>query len=294
MDGAALRPRSLPDSSTPRSPSIGDSPSVRATVPSVSGPQLEIVLPVYNEAQILQRSLERLLAFLAEAFPLTWRITIADNGSTDETFDIATQLAEANAKVCAVRITEKGRGRALRSCWQNSDAAVVAYMDIDLSTDLAALYPLVAPILAGEADLSIGTRLDADSTVNRGWKRELISRSYNRIVRAALGTSFSDAQCGFKAVRSDVARELLPAVADNGWFFDTEMLVLADRLRYRIWEVPVEWTDDPDSRVRVVGTARDDLWGIARILWESGRVRSLGMSALARKLFPSAAIGAHR
>ena len=165
----------------------------------------------------------------------------------------------------AVRIDRPGRGGALRSVWSASEADVCAYMDVDLSTDLNALLPLVAPLLSGHSDVAIGTRLARGARVIRGPKREIISRCYNLLLHATLGTRFSDAQCGFKAIRADVARALLPLTTDTGWFFDTELLVLAERAGLRIHEVPVDWIDDPDSRVNVVGTALADLRGIVRL-----------------------------
>src|SRR5439155_19696948 len=160
----------------------------------------------------------------------------------------------------------KGRGRALRAAWSASRATVVAYMDVDLSTDLGALLPLVAPLLSGHSDVAIGTRLASGARVVRGPKRELISRSYNLILRTTLRANFSDAQCGFKAMRADVARALLPLVEDEGWFFDTELLVLTEHNGLRIHEVPVDWVDDPVSRVDIVSTAADDLRGVWRLL----------------------------
>jgi putative flippase GtrA len=150
--------------------------------------------------------------------------------------------------------------------WSASSSPVLAYMDIDLSTDLDALLPLVAPLVSGHSDLAIGTRLARGAQVVRGARREAISRSYNLLVRTALGTGFSDAQCGFKAIRADVARLLLPLVEDQAWFFDTELLALAEHNGFRIHEVPVDWVDDPDSRVHVVDTAVQDLKGVWRVL----------------------------
>jgi putative flippase GtrA len=175
------------------------------------------------------------------------------------------RLARDLPNVTARHLDRKGRGLALRSAWSASDAAVVAYMDVDLSTDLDALLPLVAPLVSGHSDLAIGSRLAPGSSVARGPKRELISRTYNLILRTVLASRVRDAQCGFKAVRADVARRLLPAVADDGWFFDTELLVLAEHNGLRIHEVPVDWIDDVDSRVHVARTAFDDLRGTARI-----------------------------
>ncbi len=209
--------------------------------------------------------MRRLASYLRESFPFSARITIADNGSTDATWALADQLARELPPVRAVRMERPGRGRALRAIWSRSEAEVLAYMDVDLSTDLNALLPLVAPLLSGHSDLAIGTRLARGSRVIRGPKRELISRSYNLLLRTLMGARFSDAQCGFKAIRRDQARALLPLTQDTAWFFDTELLVLAERAGLRIHEVPVDWIDDLDSRVDIVATALADLRGMARL-----------------------------
>jgi len=229
-------------------------------------PVLDVVVPVYNEQAALAHSVRRLHGYLQENFAVPTRITIADNASTDATPQIAARLAEELSGVRVVRLEQKGRGRALHAVWSTSDAPVLAYMDVDLSTDLAALAPLVAPLISGHSDLAIGTRLGRGSRVIRGAKREFISRCYNLILKSTLAAKFSDAQCGFKAIRADVAKSLLPHVVDTGWFFDTELLVLAERSGLRIHEVPVDWVDDPDSRVDIVATAAADLKGIGRLL----------------------------
>ena len=228
-------------------------------------PVLDVVIPVFNEQEALAPSVHRLHRYLAETLPFPVRITIADNASVDDTPRVAAALAEELESVRVVRLEQKGRGRALNAVWTNSDAPVLAYMDVDLSTDLSALAPLVAPLISGHSDLAIGTRLARTSRVVRGPKREVISRCYNMILKTTMSAKFSDAQCGFKAIRADVARRLLPLVADTGWFFDTELLVLAERSGLRIHEVPVDWIDDPDSRVDILATATADLKGIARM-----------------------------
>lgn len=239
-------------------------------------PMIDIVLPVYNEQTALGPSVERLHDHLSRGFPFTWRITIADNASTDRTAQIAASLAATLPQVRVVRLDAKGRGRALRTAWTTSDAAVLAYMDIDLSTDLAALLPLVAPLVSGHSDIAIGSRLAAGARTVRGPKREAISRVYNRLIRLLFSNRFRDAQCGFKALRADVARRLLPEVADQEWFFDTELLLLAEHNRLRIAEIPVDWVDDPDSSVHIVRTATDDLKGLVRVArrfwWGDGLV----------------------
>lgn len=233
--------------------------------PSSGGLALEIVVPVFNEQAVLENSITKLANYLSQEMPSTWQITIADNASTDNTSTIAQRLAAQLPNVVHRRLEVKGRGFALRDAWSASSANVVAYLDVDLSTDLAALPPLVAPLLSGHSDISIGTRLGQSSRVSRGPKREFISRSYNYLLRRTLQVKFSDAQCGFKALRADVARRILPHIEDNGWFFDTEMLIIAERSGLRIHEIPVDWIDDPDSRVDIKQTALDDLRGLVRV-----------------------------
>lgn len=245
--------------------SLSTLPSQDAGSARVTAPVLDVVVPVYNEETDLEPCIRRLHGYLAAYFPYRFRITIADNASIDNTAAVAQRLKTEFPEVEAVHLAQKGRGRALNHVWTHSDAAVLAYMDVDLSTDLGALLPLVAPLISGHSDLAIGSRLARGSRVVRGAKREFISRSYNLILRTTMAARFSDAQCGFKAIRSDVARRLLPMVEDTGWFFDTEMLVLAERAGLRIHEVPVDWVDDPDSRVDIVSTAMEDLKGIVRI-----------------------------
>jgi cellulose synthase/poly-beta-1,6-N-acetylglucosamine synthase-like glycosyltransferase len=227
---------------------------------------VEIVVPVYNEAPQLAERIIALRTFLDESFPFQSVVTIVDNASTDNTFVVATALSDSMSGVAALHLDRKGRGFALREAWSTSRAPVVAYMDVDLSTSLEALLPLVAPLLSGHRDVAIGSRLARGARVVRGPKRELISRTYNLILRMTLRGRFSDAQCGFKALRRDAAERILPLVEDNQWFFDTELLVMAERLGLRIGEVPVDWVDDPDSRVHIVSTATDDLRGIWRML----------------------------
>ncbi|MCC5581852.1 bifunctional glycosyltransferase family 2/GtrA family protein [Microtetraspora sp. AC03309] len=236
---------------------------------------VEVVVPVYNEQRVLAESIRRLHGYLTRDFPYGFRITIADNASTDDTWAIAGELARELPNVHALHLDEKGRGRALRRAWGESEADVVSYMDVDLSTDLDAFLPLVAPLLTGHSDLAIGTRLATTSNVVRGPKREFISRAYNLLLRSLMGARFSDAQCGFKAGRTEIVRALLPIVEDQEWFFDTELLLLAERHGLRIHEVPVDWVDDPDSRVDIVRTATDDLRGMWRVTRKtlSGAVR---------------------
>jgi glycosyltransferase involved in cell wall biosynthesis len=257
-------------------------------------PLIEIVIPVYNEELVLARNIRRLHRYLLESFPFSFIITIADNASTDATLTIARQLAAELAQVRAVHLALKGRGRALRQVWAHSSADVVAYMDVDLSTSLDAFLPLVAPLLSGHSDLAIGSRLSRGSAVVRGRKRELISRGYNLMLHTVMAARFSDAQCGFKAGRTEVVQALLPGVEDDAWFFDTELLLLAENSGLRIHEVPVDWVDDPDSRVNIGQTIRDDLRGMLRVARRSlfGSPGSVRMPAdLGRQLRRFAVVG---
>jgi putative flippase GtrA len=246
--------------------------SARPEDKTVTAPVLDIVIPVYNEEKGLADCVRRLHAHLRDFVPFPARITIADNASVDATLEVAHRLRAQFDNVEVVHLDRKGRGRALRTVWENSDAQVVAYMDVDLSTDLNALLPLVAPLVSGHSDVAIGTRLSPASRVVRGPKREFISRCYNLILRTSLRARFSDAQCGFKAMRTGVARQLLPLVEDGEWFFDTELLIIAERADLRIHEVPVDWVDDPDSRVDILDTAKKDLQGV----WRLGRALATG------------------
>ncbi|MBV9514237.1 MAG: bifunctional glycosyltransferase family 2/GtrA family protein [Mycobacteriaceae bacterium] len=259
-------PTTVADLEATARPVFGTRRNAIALARDAGVPVLDVVVPVYNEEAALGPSVRRLHRYLRENLPFATRITIADNASVDATPRIAAELAGELDGVRVVRLEQKGRGRALHFVWATSDAPVLAYMDVDLSTDLAALAPLTAPLISGHSDLAIGSRLRRESRVVRGAKREVISRCYNLILKSTLAAKFSDAQCGFKAIRADVAAELLPHVVDTGWFFDTELLVLAERSGLRIHEVPVDWVDDPDSRVDIVATATADLKGVARLM----------------------------
>ncbi len=255
-------------------------PSPSPAVRQRPAADVEVVVPVYNEQRSLDASIRRLHHFLSSEFPFSWQITIADNASSDATPAIARALVDELSHVRLLRLEQTGRGRALRAAWSASDARVVCYMDVDLSTDLKGLLPLVAPLLSGHSELAIGTRLAAGSRVTRGLKREVVSRGYNYLLRLALRVRFSDAQCGFKAVRADVLGELLADVRDQAWFFDTELLVLAQRRHLRLHEVPVDWVDDPDSTVHITSTAFADLRGVARLGWAAPIVRFLSIGIL--------------
>lgn len=240
-----------------------------AVPPQAADPRVdvEIVIPVYNEERALVPCIQQLTDYLDKRFPYSATITIADNASTDGTWPLAQLLAETLPNVNAVHLDQKGRGRALHATWSISEAKVVCYMDVDLSTDLAALPPLVASLLSGHSQIAIGSRLARGAQVRRGAKREVISRCYNALLRTILHVRFSDAQCGFKAARADCVQNLLPLVEDTQWFFDTELLVVAERSGMRIHEVAVDWDEDTDSRVDIIRTALQDLRGVGRLAW---------------------------
>ncbi len=234
--------------------------------------RVDVVIPVYNEEHVLAASVATLSLFLGERLRYDWRVVIADNASTDGTLAVAEELAAANDRVRVVHLAKKGRGRALRRAWLDSDADVVAYMDVDLSTNLDALPDLVARIADGTCDIAIGSRLMAGARVTRQWKREIISRLYNLIIKFMFPRrTFSDAQCGFKAVSRRAVRAVVPLVEDQGWFFDSELLLRGEELGFRVAEVPVEWIEDLDSRVNIAATALDDLKGLVRV-----RLRPIG------------------
>ena len=228
---------------------------------------LDIVIPVLNEEKILADTVQELVAYASENLSeYNWRILIADNGSTDTTNTICLTLSKQEPKVSFTRLEKRGRGRALKQAWINSDADIVSYMDVDLSTDLSALPLAITAIVDEGYDIAIGSRLKQGAQVSgRSFMREFISRSYSLLFRSMFRVRFRDAQCGFKLMTRKAASNLLPSVLDNGWFFDTEMLLLATKCDYHIKEVPVKWTDDPDSRVKIMNTAYKDIIGLCRL-----------------------------
>jgi glycosyltransferase involved in cell wall biosynthesis len=229
-------------------------------------PQLDIVIPVYNEAHVLAGSIEKLRSFLRESsFPYSWRIVVADNASTDATLQVAHQLEDTHGDVTVVHLPQKGRGRALKKAWLESDAAAMCYMDVDLSTDLSCLLPLANAVLKDGYDLATGSRMTRGSKITRSLRRETTSRGFIALIKLLFLSKLSDTQCGFKAITGQAARELLPLVENDEWFFDTELLLLAEKGGYRIKDIPVLWLEDQDSRVNVRKTVLEDLRGLARM-----------------------------
>jgi glycosyltransferase involved in cell wall biosynthesis len=235
-------------------------------------PRVDVVIPVYNEEKALPKSIPELRAFLAGPdFRYEWRIVIADNASIDDTPAVGRSLSgETPGEVDYVRIERKGRGFALKTTWGQSAAEIVSYMDVDLSTGLEAFPPLIRAVAEGGYGVASGSRLARESEVDRSLKRTALSRGYNLIIKAMFQTRFSDAQCGFKAISREVAQKVLPLVRDNNWFFDTELLILAEKMGYRIKDVPVRWIEDRDTRVKIGATITEDLRG----LWRMRRERS--------------------
>ena len=235
---------------------------------------VEVVLPVYNEEKVLERSVRALHSFLDDHLPHEWRILIADNGSQDHTAEIGMRLSSELSNVECRHIPQAGRGRALSLAWLAGDADVLAYMDIDLSTDLSAFPKLVSAVADQGYDVSAGSRLSRGSETRRSLKREVLSRGFVLLINLPFGTRLEDTQCGFKAVRRECAQKLLPLVQDTGWFWDTELLLLAAKGGWRVTFVPVRWLEDKDSRVRIVSTVWKDLRGLARMLrfdWSKAR-----------------------
>lgn len=232
-------------------------------------PTVDIMIPVLNEAHVLEQSVNTLRAFCAQNLPYQWRVVVVDNGSTDGTREVAQRLMQQfPTEVGLVTLDVRGRGRALRKAWGESTADVCAYMDVDLSTELEALRKIVDPILAGQADVATGSRLHKGrSQVTRSLKRYVLSKTYNIMVRQILHTRVRDHQCGFKAASRRVIQHVVPQIKDQTWFFDTELLVLSEKQGYKLAEVPVRWLEDPDSRVKIAKTAFDDIKGILRVRW---------------------------
>ena len=227
---------------------------------------LDIVLPVYNESKILKKSVKKLYNFLTNNISINWRLVIAENGSSDSTLEIAKSLSNEYSNITVKSYPKPGRGGVIKDCWSTSNADLVCYMDIDLSTDLEALITSLEYLNSNDFDVVIGSRLlDASKVYGRSLKRDLLSRSYSMIFRVILGTKFKDAQCGFKLAKKDSIQGILSNVKDNGWFFDTELLYKSQKAGLMIKEIPVIWTDDRDSKVKILSTIIKDILGLLRI-----------------------------
>ena len=250
-------------------------------VPTHDAISVDVVIPVYNEERALPLSIPVLSTYLESYVPYQWSVTIADNASTDRTLEVANELSSADHRVKVIHLDKKGRGRALKAAWLSSESDIVSDMDVDLSTNLSSFMPLIAPLATGHSQVAIGSRLSKGAVVTRQWKREVISRTYNLMIKLAFRNRFSDAQCGFKALTREAADGLLPAVENNEWFFDTELLLLAEERGLRIHEVPVDWVEDLDTRVKIVSTVMEDIKGLWRV--RKQRLNRRGAS-LARKM----------
>ncbi|MBI2835652.1 MAG: glycosyltransferase [Acidobacteria bacterium] len=226
---------------------------------------IDVVIPVLNEAHVLEANVRKVHAFFGGAVPHRWRIVIAENGSTDETVDVGRRIADALPHVEVIVVPERGRGRALQRAWGASPADIVCYTDVDLSTDLEAFPRLFRALIDDRYDIAIGTRLARESKTTRSLKRQLISLAYNALLKVALKVGFTDAQTGFKAITKEIVRNVLPLVEDQSWFLDTEMLVIAEWMGYRIADIPIVWVEDDDSRVKIMRTAWEDVKGVIRL-----------------------------
>ncbi len=228
---------------------------------------VDVVVPVYNEERALPESIPVLQEFLSSPkFPYEWKIIIGDNASIDNTPAVGRMLEDkSGGQVEYVRIERKGRGFALKQIWGASQADVRSYMDVDLSTGLEAFPALVRAVAEEGYGMAIGSRLARGAKTTRSLTRTTLSRGYNVMIKAMFWTRFSDAQCGFKAVSREAAQRILPFVEDNNWFFDTELLILAEKMGYRVCDVPVEWIEDADTRVKIASTVTEDLRGLLRL-----------------------------
>ena len=227
--------------------------------------KVDIVIPVYNEEVNLEKNINILTEWLKNNFKYEWIVTIADNGSTDNTKKIAKDLDMKNKKIILKEITSKGRGIALRESWLSSTSDICAFMDIDLSTELEYLNEIIYPIVELECEICCGSRWMSSSNVKRGLFRGILSWSYNFILQTTLGLKIKDSQIGFKAIKTDTAKKVIPLIKDNEWFFDTELLLISQKNDLKIKQIPVIWIDHPKSTVVVLKTVKMFLRNVWRM-----------------------------
>lgn len=220
---------------------------------------VQFCLPIYNEEKILAKNVLKLFDYLKNSKDsnFSWQIVLIINGSRDKSLAIAKGLeAKHQKEIKAINILEPGKGNALKIYSKKSQADILVYMDIDLAVTLKNIPNLINPIIENKYDLVIGSRLLKESKIERSFLRELSSQIYSFLARRILGLEIKDFQCGFKAIKQGVFSEIAPYIESKKWFFDTELIAYADKLKFRIKEIPVDWEenryDERESKVRVI------------------------------------------
>jgi len=234
------------------------------------GVEVSVVLPAYNEADTIEETVTITLDSLAAFLPAgSFEVIVAEDGCADRTPEIATRMAETDDRVRHVHSDERlGRGGALERAFRAADGETLVYFDTDLATDMKHLEELVERVRSGDADVATGSRWVPGREADRPAKRGIPSRGFNGLVRVVLRSDLLDHQCGFKAFDREALFAILDDVEDDHWFWDTEVLVRAQRAGYRVEEFPVEWTPKGDSKVDLVR----DVFGmgsqILRTFWQ--------------------------
>jgi glycosyltransferase involved in cell wall biosynthesis len=208
------------------------------------------------------------MAFLKTNFIYkNYNVIIVDNGSVDKTFDVARELEKRHNEITCLHLSRKGRGAALKEAWSRSEADIVSYMDADLSTGLESIPQLINSIIIDGYDIAVGSRLLSTSKVKRSFMRKVISYIYNISIKNILGLKQPpDAQCGFKALCKRVVDEIVPKIKNQNWFFDTELLVLAEKKGFKIRYIPINWTERLKTKVRIGKAIFEDIAGILRLV----------------------------
>jgi len=229
-----------------------------------------VVLPARNEELIIRDNVLRLYEYMQGAFPNDdWKIVVSDNNSSDRTAEIVKELAEKHARIEYLLVTVVGKGAAVKNAWEKYSSDVYMFMDSDLATDIHGIPMLVEPLRLETSDIACGSRFLRESAVERSLIRRVTSFGYRLVVKLLLSIKVRDLPCGFKAINEKAKKALLSKIESDGWFFDSELIILGEKLGLRVQEIPVRWREPIEtgrkSKVKIISLSIEYVKEVVKI-----------------------------